>query len=91
MWRQVPWTERLSTIAWFGSFIVLMLYGLGNRRARWWASVNLVILALSIHNQYAWKSSSCYTTQDLVLWSIWVAALALVCLQHIFDGPPIQN
>ena len=85
MWRQVPWSERLSALVWLGSFVVLMLYAIGNSRARWWAGVNLITLALNIHYQYAWTSSSCYTTQDVALSSIWVAALALICLQHIFS------
>jgi len=77
---------------WFGSFVALIVYGLGNRRARWWASVNMVTLTLNVYYQYAWTSLSCYTTQDVVLWSIWFAALAAVCLQHVFNlQSSIQN
>ena len=51
MWSS-PWTERLSAIVWLGSFIALMLFGLGNRRARWLAIANLITLALNIRYQY---------------------------------------
>ena len=92
MWRQVPWPERLSAIVWLGSFIALMLFGLGNRRARWSAIANLITLALNIRYQYWWIVSSCSTPLDIVARSICIIAIALVCLQHIFNGrQPIQN
>lgn len=91
MWRQVPWNERLAGLVWLGSLIALKLYGLGNRRARLAGSINLVTLVLNIYYKHAWASSSCYSTRDVVLWSIWFAALALVCLQHIFVAPSIRN
>jgi hypothetical protein len=45
---------------WLGSFIALMLYGLGNRRARWLAAVNLITLSLNTYYQYGWTSLSCF-------------------------------
>ena len=92
MWRQVPWIERLSSLAWLGSLIVLVVCGLGNHRARWSATVNLITLTLNTYYEYAWTSSACLTTQDMVLWSIWFAGLVAVCFQHIFSlRRSIQN
>jgi len=92
MWRQVRWTEWLSVIVWLGSLIVLLLFGLGNHRARWSAIVNLITLAQNIRYQYWWILSSCSTPLDIVARSTCVVAIAIVCLQHILNGqPPIQN
>lgn len=87
MWDQMPATELVSNMAWFGSFTVVLVQGLRNRSApRWLAVLCLVVLGPTINYQL-WNVKHCLTTFNTVGFWVCTCEVALMCLHQIVQRP----
>jgi hypothetical protein len=87
MWEQLGWLIRLSALVWIGTFLPLFVQGLRNRTMpRVVAVVSLIAFGLSLHNQ-VWRVQHCGSNVGIGLFAVWVVAVGMMCLHHVFQRP----